>query len=205
MYKYAQILAGLVHWVTEDDLDQVALYEQKYCRDHVTFIDITAADPAPEVGWTYDEATGSFAAPPPLPLADAQDLAIANLAKAAAAAYTGGFYSTASGEKSWYDSDVDTQKIISDLYTDAVTGIFATTVYWPGQPAGVAPITSRPLPTDPDGAKITNWLNKDQIIAWRGDYKAAWQEVKAIMWSKKARVYAATTAEAALAITWTAP
>lgn len=202
MYTIGQILYGKLHHILPYKDIPIETLRAEYYAPDIVLVDLTDLDPQPQEGWNYDAETGTFSPPAGPSLSDAQDQAIANLTNAAAAAYTAGFSSEASGTAAWYDSDMATQAIISDLYTDAIAGVYEKTVYWPGQPDGLAPWTCRPNQGDPDSAKTTVWLNQDQMITLRNDYKAAWQAVKARMWEKKALVYAATTPEDALAVTW---
>jgi len=57
MYKYAQMFNGKVHWIMEDEMTLDELYTNKFCKDHITFVDITNISSIPEVGWSFDGIT----------------------------------------------------------------------------------------------------------------------------------------------------
>lgn len=132
---------------------------------------------------------------------------LAELNKAAANAYVDGFYSSASGTKLWYDSDVDTQNVLNRQYLIALSTpeVYSTTVFFAGLPAGVTPVRARPHATNPDSAKNIQLINAAQMVQLGTDLAAAWAAVKATLWSLQAKVYATTTADALTAINWPAP
>lgn len=62
MKKFAQILEGKAHWVFEAE-------EMPEFAPNIVLKDITDLVPQPQEGWTYDEASDTFAPPPePKPL-----------------------------------------------------------------------------------------------------------------------------------------
>lgn len=64
-HTYAQILGGEVHWIfTADDLPEWCDKSDRPPHDHyIQAVDITGRQPAPAIGWTYDEAADAFAPP----------------------------------------------------------------------------------------------------------------------------------------------
>lgn len=131
---------------------------------------------------------------------------LADLNKAAAATYVAGFYSSASGIKLWYDSDVDTQNVLNRQFLIALSipDVYSSTVFFAGLPAGVTPVRARPHATDPDSAKTVQLINAGQMVKLGTDLAAAWAGVKATLWGLQAKVYAATTADVLAAINWPA-
>ena len=75
MNTFAQILNGKVHLVMQDELTLAQLYAQKFNSNDITFVDITAVVPQPEVGWAYNGA--HFTAPPATPAAIQKNLTMA--------------------------------------------------------------------------------------------------------------------------------
>ncbi len=132
---------------------------------------------------------------------------LAELNKAAANAYVDGFYSSASGTKLWYDSDVDTQNVLNRQYLIALStpSVYSSTVFFAGLPAGVTPVRARPSPSDPDSAKAIQLIDAAQMIRLGTDLAAAWAGVKGTLWGLQAKVYAANTVEVLEAINWPAP
>ncbi len=131
---------------------------------------------------------------------------IAALNSAAAAAYVAGFYSSASGTKLWYDSDVDTQNVLNRQYLIALSNpdVYSSTVFFTGVPVGVTPVRARQHATDPDSAKTVQLINAAQMVQLGADLAAAWAGVKGTLWGLQAKVYAAATADALAAINWPA-
>lgn len=142
--------------------------------------------------------------PPKSTLAETQTAALQRLDSAAVAAYTAGFESSASGAPLWYDSDVDSQRVIDRQFQIALNAraYYEATVFMPGVPAGLTPITARPAQNSPESAKTTQQLNADQMIQLGTDQANAWALVKAHHWQKKALVFAAKTVEEAEVINW---
>lgn len=144
---------------------------------------------------------------PPAPsLADAQNRKLSELSSAAATAYVGGFYSSASGTRLWYDSDADTQNVLNRQFLIALTApdVYSSTVFFAGLPAGVTPVRARPNAADPDSAKTVQLIDAAQMVKLGTDLAAAWAGVKGTLWGLQAKVYAATTAEVLAAINWPA-
>ena len=73
MYKYAQIFNNKVHWIMEDEMTLDDLYKNKFCKDHVQFVDITGREDIEE-GCDYDGTTFS---PPVVPVPTIEEKLIA--------------------------------------------------------------------------------------------------------------------------------
>jgi len=137
-------------------------------------------------------------------VAQAQTARLSMFDAAAAAAYTAGFESAASGAPLWYDSDSDTQAVINRQYLIALSSptIYSATTFFNGAPAGVTPMRARPTATSPDSAKTVQYLNAAQMVQLGNDLAATWESVKLQLWTLQAQVNAATTTAAVEAITW---
>lgn len=145
--------------------------------------------------------------PPPPTFQELQNAKLAELNKAAVSAYVGGFYSSASGTKLWYDSDVDTQNVLNRQFLIALSTpeVYSSTVFFAGLPAGLTPVRARPHAADPDSAKTVQLISAVQMVQLGTDLAAAWAGVKGTLWGLQAKVYAATTADALAAINWPSP
>jgi hypothetical protein len=141
---------------------------------------------------------------PPPTLDQFKNIKLAELNDAAARAYVKGFYSSASGTASWYDSDKETQDVITRQYLIALSSpeTYASTQFFQGAPRGTTPVRARPKDNDPESAKTIQFLDAAQILKLGNDMAGAWASVKAVLWSLQARAYAATTAADLAVINW---
>lgn len=114
---------------------------------------------------------------------------LVELDRAAAAAYVAGFYSTASGQRLYYDSDQDTQKLIDGVYSRTKEADWETKVRYPGvAPAGKAPIRARVQAEDPKSSKTVQLLDAEQLKVLVEDLDAHLFKVKSTLWQKQAEV-----------------
>lgn len=131
---------------------------------------------------------------------------LGELRQAAAAAYVAGFYSNANGEQRYYDSDEESQKLISGVYSRTKEADWATKVRYPGLtppcPAGKAPMRARPTASDPDTAKVVYYLDAAQLKTLNDDLDDFLYAVKLTHWGLQAQVAAASTEAALAAIKW---
>ena len=107
--------------------------------------------------------------------------------KDSANAYVNGFYSTASGTKMYYDSDVETQKLLSNILNRTKEDDWETKERYPGMaPAGFAPVRARPDENSSNDEKTVNVLNAAQIKQLLDDLDASFWAIKCKLWTKQA-------------------
>ena len=138
-----------------------------------------------DIGW--EEVDENFI--PPKFLSQAISEAVQRIQSGAKAAYIGGFYSDASGEMLYYDSDEDTQKLISNIYNRTKESDWETKVRYPGvAPAGKAPIRARPNSDSPETEKEIQLLDALQLKKLMDDMDDAFYTVKLKVWRKQAEI-----------------
>ena len=156
-------------------------------------------------GYRRDMNTGlpiKCAMPVPT-LASARAVQLELLNKAAADEYVSGFYSSASGTNLYYDSDTETQALLSSILQRTKEADWETKVRYPDvAPAGKAPVRARPSAESASSAKTVQLLDAAQIKTLIDDLEAAFFATKTKLWSKQAPVAAAATVAEVQAVTW---
>lgn len=128
---------------------------------------------------------------------------LSTLERAAAKAYISGFYSTASGEKLYYDSEEEDQTLINGVYARTKEPDWETKERYSGvAPAGKAPIRARPTKESPATDKTVQILNTEGLKTLVDDLDSHLYTVKATHWQLQAAVATAETAEELEAIVW---
>lgn len=128
---------------------------------------------------------------------------LAELDASAAAAYVGGFYSSASGSRLYYDSDKETQTLLANIYQRTKEPDWETKVRYPGiSPAGKAPVRARETAADPDTAKAVQLLDAAQLKTLIDDLDAAFFAIKGKLWTLQAQVEAAEAVAEVEAVVW---
>lgn len=167
-----------------------------------------------QAGDNYIAALGSLlqnqaartSAAPVLTLEQAIAAKLDELKQAAAAAYVGGFSSSASGKPLWYDSDQDTQNVINRQFLIALSSpeTYSTTQYFAGVPAGVTPVRAKAGKDAPDISKTIHLFTAAQMVQLGNDLAASWAGVKATHWGLQAQVNQCTNAAMVSLISWPA-
>ena len=139
-----------------------------------------------------------------LTLEEAQESKLEELSSAAAAAYTEGFISSATGKPLWYDSDPNSQMVINRLFALAVgnSSLFEKTSFMQGIPIGRVPVRTRANKDDEDSTKTVQLLSYDQVITLGNDMAADYANKKGKLWSLQNKVYASTTVGEVNMISW---
>lgn len=191
--RYAHISDKKVHWTFDSVHDLETLYDQYYCKDDITLIDITDQPNVVE-GWLYDD--GVFTAPPPPPEPSLDDLKSAKLDEIdtwTQQAITGGFVSTCTGMSAKYDSDTETQITMQGIALNATSARFAAE-YPQGCPCrGYA---------EGSDTKSVYMLTGEQVLGFCADLSLHIGACKQRGWQLQAAVAAAETKEELDAITW---
>lgn len=108
------------------------------------------------------------------------------LDEACAKQYVSGFYSNASGTNLYYDSDEETQTLLSNILNRSKEDDWATLVRYPGvAPAGYAPVRARPNETSTNDEKVVNLLDASQLKKLLDDMDLAFWNTKSKLWSKQ--------------------
>jgi hypothetical protein len=134
---------------------------------------------------------------------------LAELDHDAAKAYIAGFYSEASGQRLYYDSDIDTQKKLDGIIQRTTLPDWETKVRYPGAaPAGKAPIRAKPQASDPDSLKEIQLLDAAQLKKLVDDLDSHLFAVNATIWQKQGEVktaYDAGDIAGVKAVSWNEP
>lgn len=191
--RYAQILAGKVHWILESEYDLETLYNEYYCQDAIELIDITDLPEVAE-GWLYNGSVFSVPTAPSEPQLD--ELKAAKLAQIDAwtqQAIAGGFMSTCTGTPVRYDSDTDTQITMQGIALNATSERFATE-YPQGCPCrGYA---------EGSDIKTVHMLTGEQVLGFCADLSLHIGACKQRGWELQGAVAAAKTKEELDVIKW---
>lgn len=194
MFRYAIIQGGKLHEILERE-ETLEVLRRVYYAPTITLIDITCMDPAPQEGWDYDDVTGQVSPPAGPTPAEAAAAKMVAIDRAAAAAYVGGFYSSATGVPLWYDSDEETQRLLEGLGRRTMLPDWATLVRYPGMmppcPADSAPIRARPTAESPAADKAVEYLTGEQINVLIADLDTHLFAVKSHIWAQQMTVYLA--------------
>ena len=122
-------------------------------------------------------------------LAEAQSTALQSVDTAAAAAYVGGFQSSATGTTLYYDSDRDTQ---DEIRSASVLAACNPEQFAASFSEGF-PIRGR---SSKDAEKQKCFLTAAQTITLGNDWTARMKEIKSQVWSLQSKINACTTAAA---------
>lgn len=130
---------------------------------------------------------------------------LAEINQKAEQAYVAGFYSSATGDRLLYDSDVNTQSLLNSLYllADAAPQKFSEKIFYPGVPAGYIPI--RAWVTDPETnktAKQTFLFDGPMVIELNNDLTSHIATVKQRIWDRQEQVELANTVDSIATISW---
>ena len=137
---------------------------------------------------------------PALPLENLKTMKKEELVQAAASAYTEGFWSKATGETLFYDSEVEDQHILESLYNRVQEKDWKTTERYKGIcPAGQAPIRAR---KEIKGVKAVYFHTKEQLIKLGKDLESHIIAVKLKHWRLQERLQVAENAQEIEQITW---
>ena len=129
-------------------------------------------------------------------LAEAQSTALQSVDTAAAAAYVGGFQSSATGTTLYYDSDRDTQ---DEIRSASVLAACNPEQFAASFSEGF-PIRGR---SSKDAEKQKCFLTAAQTITLGNDWTARMKEIKSQVWSLQSKINACTKADDVEAITIT--
>lgn len=111
------------------------------------------------------------------------------LDEASANAYISGFYSDCTGANMYFDSDLDSQKLVSNIYTRTKEDDWGTLVRYPNvAPAGYAPIRARASEESSESEKVVLILDASQIKKLIDDMDLAFFNIKLKLWQKQAAV-----------------
>lgn len=128
---------------------------------------------------------------------------LTELDQAAATAYVSGFYSAASGTRLYYDSDPETQTLLTNIYSRTKEADWETKIRYPGiAPAGQAAIRARINSDAPDTAKTVQLLDARQVKMLIDDLDTAFFRIKSTLWRLQTQVAEANTVEEVESIVW---